>query len=57
MPIQFQNKKAWGFAFTLPIQICNTRLRLILSFSLAILRHIIYFLIEIVKEYICKTAK
>jgi hypothetical protein len=57
MPIQFQSKNAWGFTSTLPIQNCNTLLGLILSFSLAILRHIIYFLIEIVKEYIYKNSK
>jgi hypothetical protein len=57
MPIQFQSKNAWGFIPTLHIQICNTLLRLILSFSIAILIHIIYFLIEIVKEYICKNSK
>jgi len=52
MSIQFQSKNSWGFTSTLTFQICNKLLRLIMSFSLAILRHIIYFLIEIVKEYI-----
>ena len=43
MPIQFQGKNAWGFTSTLHIKICDMFLRLILSFSLAVLGHIIYF--------------